>query len=295
MHKKIFACATVLFLLTGCGGPSQGSMSDGAYYAAEEREDAYAGSAMNTAMADEDYSVVQEEKAEKLVYTGSISMETKDYDNYTKEFVGILKKYEGITQSMNEYTRYDNRFVDMTVRIPAAKFDDFLNEIRNSSGSVTSLSTNVDNITKRYNDNDLQIEALETQHARLIELLAKAEDLSDVVLLEERLSDVEYQLNSLKSYKGDMDEQVAYSTITVTISEVNVLTKTSFGQRVKEAFGDSWANFIAWLQDFVIGVIYALPAIILLAVLIVILRGPVRKWVFRRRERRKAAQLPKGD
>ena len=78
-------------------------------------------------------------------------------------------------------------------------------------------------------------------------------------------------------------------------SLTNCFTKTSFGQRVKEAFGDSWANFIAWLQDFVIGVIYALPAIILLAVLIVILRGPVRKWVFRRRERRKAAQLPKGE
>lgn len=291
--KKLITSMAVLFLLAGCGSPASGSYGAAdykeEYYAPAEAEiDTDAGTYYN------DSAVVSQAKAEeKLVYTGNLDLETREYDAYTKEFFGIVNKYAGITQNMNEYTRAERRYMNMTVRIPAKDFDNFLNDVRTGSGSVVSISTNVDNITKRYADNDLQIASLETQHERLLELLAQAEDLSDVVLLEERLSNVEYQLNSLKSYKGDMDEDVAYSTITVSISEVSVYTRTSFGQRLKEAFGDSWMNFFEWLQDFVIGIVYALPMILFLAAVYFLIRKPFAKWLIRRRERRAAKKAAK--
>lgn len=277
--KFILAFAAAL-LFSGCGGSSSADNYSAVDSVAESAKFAEPGISNGYSMD------MVSETEEKLVYTGNISIETKDYDKFADEFTGIVQKYKGIVQSMDEESWDNRRTMDMTVRVPAESFDDFIDELRKGSGSVTRLSTNVDNITKRYNDNDMQIASLETQHKRLLELLEQAEDLSDVVMLEERLSDVEYSLNSLKSYKGTMDESVTYSTVNVTIREVNVYTKTTFGKRLKDAFGDSFKNFVEWGEEMIIGVVYLLPFALLAGALWFLLRKPLKAYGEKKRARR---------
>ncbi len=71
-----------------------------------------------------------------------------------------------------------------------------------------------------------------------------------------------------------MDEQVTYSTITIHIQEVNVYTKTTFGHRIKEAFGDSFASLVEEAQDLFIWLIYALPRLVILGVVLFLCRKP---------------------
>ena len=224
---------------------------------------------------------------EKLVYTGSVFLETKDYDKTSAELTDLTRQYKAVTQSTDESSGGSGRrTLYLVLRVPAEHFDDFLNALRSSSGSVQEISTNVDNITEAYNNNELEIAALNTQHARLLELLETASTLEDIILLEQRLSEVELRLTKLNQYKNHMDADVRYSTITLTLREVQTYSETSFVQRLGNAFSGSWSTFLDNTESFIVWLIYALPLIVILVILALVLRKPVTN-LWRKRKNKK--------
>lgn len=277
--KKLLPILLIFFVLCGCSAGSAAA-SSAAYYISDMKED-YAAEAAGASYSN-GFPVVEENSDEKLVYTGSVRLETREYETFSKELSSLIRDYEGIIQSMNENgSSGSRRYLNLTVRIPAQRFDDFLEALRSSSASVSGISTYVDNITRQYSDNELRIEALNVQHERLLQLLTEAQDLSDVILLEERLSDVESELNILQSYKHSMDEDVTYSTITISVSEVVIYSQSSFSQRIAEAFNGSLDNFLSGMEDLLIGYIYFLPFLVILIAVFFLLRKPLKKVLAR--------------
>ena len=278
--KRLLPILLIFFVLCGCSAGSPQAASSAAYYVNETKED-YAAEAAGASYSN-GFPVVEENSDEKLVYTGSVRLETREYESFSKELSSLIRDYEGIIQSMNENGGSGSRrYLDLTVRIPAQRFDEFLEALRSSSASVSGISTYVDNITRQYSDNELRIVALNVQHESLLQLLNEAQDLSDVILLEERLSDVESELNILQSYKHSMDEDVTYSTITISVSEVVIYSQSSFSQRIAEAFNGSLDNFLSGMEDLLIGFIYFLPFLIVLIAVFFLLRTPLKKLLSR--------------
>lgn len=282
--KKLIIVLSIVLLLVGCSAKG-GAYQDSDYvnYSPSDPGYAVSESEMKDNGASGGYYVNSEEsfaKEEKLVYTGSITMETKDYDNFSTELNGVINKFMGIVEQMreqtNSYGNY-NRTLSLTLRIPAADFNNFIEELRNGSGSVIDVNTRVDNITKAYNNNEIEIEALETQHTRLLELLSEASSLEDIIKLEERISQIEIRLTQLKQYKNEMDTDVAYSTITLFVNEVKEYTETSYWQRLMNAFGNSWIRFVDNVGYFLIDVVYAIPTVLVIIVAFFILRKPAGK------------------
>ena len=277
--KKIMITLLCLVFLFGCGArktadgydmPQADYYSMGGDYAVEE---------------DSSYSVSQHKTQanvanaeEKLVYRSSIVLETKDYSSLTKELEEIMKQYEAITQSMRE-SGGSGRTFRLTIRVPARHFDEFIQSLRDSSGSIIDISTNVDNITRQYDNNEIRIEALETQHTRLLQLLNEAKDLNDIIQIEARLSEVETEITQLKSYKNSMDADVAYSTIDLTIREVQTYSETSFLQKLLNAFSGSRSNFLRNAEDLIIWFIYRIPQIVILVIAFFLLRKPVTNLI----------------
>ncbi|MBQ1509250.1 MAG: DUF4349 domain-containing protein, partial [Erysipelotrichaceae bacterium] len=197
--KKLLATLCIVLFLAACGSKS-------ADYVSYVSQDAPSPEPTESASYGVyDYNKAEENapsspsfqlSEEKIVYTGNISIETKDYDAFLNEFTALTAKYGGIVQSMSERNYGERRHLSYTLRIPAERFEEYLEEVRNGSGSVTSVSSDAENITRRYNDNELRIETLRTQHERLLKLLEEATGLNDVILIEDRLSEVEYELSS---------------------------------------------------------------------------------------------------
>ena len=275
--KKLFVLMMVFLLVIGCSAKKGEPVADYNTYNEEEKyiESTGYGEGYTVSDAETSYNG-HSQNDEKLVYTSKIVLETKTYDDLLKEVSQLVSQYEGFNEYIHE-NGGDYRSTNLTVRIPSASFDAFINDLRNGSGSVADITINVDNITKTYNDALLRIETLNTQHARLLELLAKAKDLTDIIELETRLSEVEYQLESYNNALNEMDSKVAYSTISITIREVVVYSevKISFFQRLADAFKGSWNSFVRNFEDFTVDLIYALPGLAITAALFFLLRKPV--------------------
>lgn len=234
---------------------------------------------------------------DKLVYTGSISLETLDYETTVSEVKKRIADYKGIienqSESSDDYYWYqnedgdDHRTLYLTVRIPTVSFQEFLDGME-GSGHVVSKSSNVENITKQYSDNSVEIEALEKQQTRLLEMLDEAQSVEDMIAIESRLSEVETQLNQKKNTQAQMDTDVEYSTVNVQVSEVSKYTETerhpldNFASRFVEGVKNGWHDFLWFLQELVIRIVAALPYLILIGLVIFL----IRKWGKKHPERR---------
>ncbi|MEE3487433.1 MAG: DUF4349 domain-containing protein [Bulleidia sp.] len=294
--QKIIASAAAFIMLAGCGNTAgTTSMMTTEGIADTKNYDMAAAEAPSVNDAGTAETAIT---GDKLVYTGSISLETLDYDTTVSEVRSRIEEYKGIIENENEsssnYDWYQNdndgndrRYLYLTVRIPTESYEKFLDEME-GSGHVVSKSSNVENISRQYNDNSIEIEALEKQQTRLLEMLDQAQSVEDMVTIESRLSEVETQLNQKKSYQAQMDTDVEYSTVSIDISEVNQYTPSedhplgNFGKRFVDGVKSGWHDFLWFLQELVIFLVGHIPHIALLAGIVVL----IKKLVSRRKQKK---------
>ncbi len=244
----------------------------------------------------------------KIIYTASVSIETTEFDKAVAALESQVRKIGGFVESSNVTgdTQYNsdgtttvvNRWAYYTVRIPCEQFESFLHETE-GFGNVTATSRDAQNVTSAYTDFEARLSSLNTQEERLLDMLAKSEDVETLIALEQRLSDVRYEIESIERSLRNYDMQIKYSTVDLDLREVEVYTPTvpvrrTFSQKLSDSLSDGWNGFTRGVQDLILGLAAALPTLILLAVIVVVAVVLIKKYR-RKRRAKKAAQQPPQD
>ena len=155
---------------------------------------------------------------------------------------------------------------------------------------MTYKNESVDDVTLRYVDVDSHKKALETEQERLLALLEKAENVEDIITIENRLSDVRYELENYESQIRLLDNQIDYSTVYVDISEVSRVTdagKQGFFEEVASRFSDSVYVVLMGLRGFAIGILGSLPILVVWGVILAVVVILLRKFVFKKSKKNK--------
>ena len=218
----------------------------------------------------------------KWIITVYMSAETDDLDTMTAALDQRITALNGYVEDQHIYNgsayatrRYRN--ASLTVRIPAESVDDFTEQV-SGIANVVSQEKNMDDVTLRYVDTESRKAALETEEARLLELLAQAETMSDLLEIEARLTDVRYELESAASQLRTYDNQINYATIHLDISEVQEYTPVedpTLWERITDGFTGSLKNLWKSLQNLLVTFVVVFPFLlvygaIILAVILLI-------------------------
>lgn len=331
MKKSLAFLLTLLMLLTaltGCGAKSETAASvevpsakEEMMYEAEAEEvpaeeakmemDSVEFSTTSQETGDEAMSVEKTKTyAEKIIYSGHVYMETTEFDNAIASLDQAVKSYGGFVQesSVNGDTQHNedgtttvvNRWGYYVVRIPTDKFDDFMN-LADGIGNVTSSSRTAENVTSQYTDYEARLASLYTQEERLLKMLEESGDLESLIQLESRLSEVRYEIESIERNLRNLDQRLAFSTVTMELREVEIYTPTvpvqrTFGEKLKEAFADGWSSFVRGIQRFIVNLARSLPGLVLFVLIVAVALLVVRKVLRKRKARRiKAAEAAKQE
>lgn len=269
--KKLLSLALCLLLLlglTGCG--VAGSASRKAESPAAMNMVMSAGAPMEEAAMDSavsgdtgDLSSTALPENRKWIITVYMDAETEALDDAVAGIDGQIREMGGYVEDQRIYngsnyasSRY--RSASLTIRVPAEKVDAF-SEAVSGLANVVSKEKNLEDITLTYTATENRIKALETEEKRLLELLAEAENMSDLLEIEARLTDVRYELESYSSQMRVYDNQVDYATIYLSLSEVQEYTpveEPTFVERIRNTFSDALeglGNGIVDLTVFLIG------------------------------------------
>lgn len=228
----------------------------------------------------------------KLIKNVDLEVQTLEFDEAVEKLTAKVNELGGYVEASSlygsDYYYETSRSASYTVRIPADRLDAFVS-IVNEVGNVTYKNERVDDVTLEYVDTESHKKALETEQERLLELLENAESMEDIITIESRLSAVRYELESYESQLRMLDNQVAYSTVYISLSEVERITETgerTFFQEVANRFGDSVYVVAKGLRGFAVGFLGSLPILavwaVIIAVIVLIIRKLI-KWDDRRR------------
>lgn len=231
----------------------------------------------------------------KLIQTVSMQVETEDLDVVLEQVESKLADLGGYTENSNVQNgsahsgkRY--RTAEITLRIPAADLDSFLDKIGEITNIVSSRKS-VDDVTLNYVATESRMKALQTEESRLLELMEKAETLDDLLTVEERLTDVRTELEEVTSALRVLDNQVDYATIHLTVSEVKEYTDTvepeTVWERIGAGFVESLKGIGAFFVELFVFLVVAAPYLALLALVAL---GVL--WIVRRAGKKKAAKQP---
>jgi hypothetical protein len=85
-------------------------------------------------------------------------------------------------------------------------------------GKLTSEKETVQNVTSQYVDLQSRLTNLRTEQARLLTFLSQAQSLSDMLTIQDKLTDVEGQIEQIEGQINDLTGQTSYSTVTINLS-----------------------------------------------------------------------------
>lgn len=236
----------------------------------------------NITSEDSDELSSSEYVEQKIVYTANLDLETKNIEDAMITINNNIDSNEGYIESDNRYDwnsfddLYTRRRAEMTIRIPTENFETFLNSVANENIIVTSLNKDRTDYSEMYYDKDSRINSLRIQESRLMDLLAKADSVDVMLDIEDRLTDVRYEIESLTKELKTIDSKVAYSTIYLYISEVERYTSptkdpSNFIEELKEVLMDSFESFIDTSKEILFAIIYLAPYIFVFIVAISII------------------------
>lgn len=306
MKKKVLACVLSGILavsIFGCGSKSmvatESAMENAAYddmaydSGYDTTESASAEEAGGGAVTSENGIEEVQETDRKLIRNVNLSLQTKEFDTVLENMSQKVKDLGGYIQdfsvwgSSSDYS--SSRSASYTLRIPSDKLDEFIDVVE-TLGNVTYKNESVDDVTLRYVDVDSHKKALETEQERLLALLEKAENVEDIINIENRLSDVRYELENYESQIRLLDNQIDYSTVYVDISEVSRVTDTGkqgFFEEVASRFSDSVYVVLMGLRGFAIGILGSLPILVVWGVILAVVVILLRKFVFKKSKKNK--------
>lgn len=215
--------------------------------------------------------------ARKLIRTVDLNVETTDFDQLIADISQNVSAAGGyIEQSDISGSSISGgegrRYAHFTARVPSGKLDSFITQV-GQQGNITNKSEYTQDVTLQYSDIESRKKSLTIEQERLWELLEKADTLESVIALEERLSEIRYQLESFESQLRTYDNQVDYSTISIYVNEVQVLTPTTpatIGERIEKGFRRNLETVARTSINLVVWFLSSLPSLLILAVIILI-------------------------
>lgn len=217
------------------------------------------------------------DSSRKLIKKVEMSIETKEYDKLTEALNKKISETNGYVEnsemSGNSYSHSGARNCSITVRVPKAKLDEFVSSV-SALGNVTRKTESAQDVTLQYVDVESHKKSLLIEQERLLAMLQKADKLENIITLENRLSDIRYQIESYESQLRTYDNLVDYSTVIIDYHEVEHITpvekKASMWSRMSTGFKESMSDVGDGLQNLAVAFVSNIPYLVIIAIIVLI-------------------------
>ncbi len=210
-------------------------------------------------------------KQKKVVKTGNIDMRVNSVENAISEIRAIAVAHGGDEVS-SDFTRNDTyKSGYILVKVPVDQFEDTFAQIKAVAPLVVHESTQTEDITAQFIDLESRIKNKKQQEARLRALFKKADDVDDLIKVEQELARVRTQIEQMESQLKYLKNQTQYSTINTTLEEdANIVVSDTWrpAQVIKDSFNTLIQKTTNLTNSIIRFVITSLPFIILFILIV---------------------------
>jgi archaellum component FlaC len=177
----------------------------------------------------------------QLIKRASLTLSLEDLDAAVDEIGRILSQQQGDVLELRDEgdapERGISRRVEMQLRVPQANLDPTLRSIK-ALGDVDYQSVTAEDVSNQLVDLQARIRNLRKSEEALLEIMERSGSVADILAVSQELSAVRETIERAEAQLSNIQNQVAFSTITLTLeSTVVPLPNTP---PVGSALGQTW-------------------------------------------------------
>ncbi len=266
--KLAIAYLSLLVFPLMCGGNP-----DNTVYETAVTEEAAAPAMIDDKAASGNFEAQTEQK---IIKESNLRYETQDLDATYQQIIASVKKNKAYVQSDAEGKDYNSLYRTITVRIPNANFDAFLADVGKGVAYFDRKEISAQDVTAEFIDIEARLKAKKTLEARYLELLSKANKVSEILEIEKELSVIREEIEAKEGQLKYLQNRVSLSTVTIEFYKkvANAEDATvSYGTKMWNAIKSGWNG----ISSFFIGLLHIWPFILILVAVIFIIRKKLKK------------------
>jgi hypothetical protein len=207
-----------------------------------------------------------------IIHTGSIALEVSDLRAAIDQATAVVTGLGGQVAASHEENSAGRQSASVTYRIPAERWTEAVAGLRGIAQKVVTEDTDAEDVTAQVVDLDARIANLRVTEAALQQIMGQATTIPDVLTVQQELTRVRADIESMTAQRDHLADQAALGTLTVQfyVPAVEAAVATGgwdLGREVDGAVatlvrvGQGVASLAVWL------VIVVLPVLIPLALI----------------------------
>jgi hypothetical protein len=229
----------------------------------------------------------------KIIRNANLTVEVTSPADNQRKITSIAESHQGFvvtseaTQSTTDDKAKPEVTINLVVRVPAAQFNQAMEEIRATATRVLQEKITGQDVTEEFIDLEARVKNQRALEAQFLEIMKRAGKVEDALEVQRQLADVRTEIEKLEGRKRFLENQASLSTISVTLqSATQIVNAAGFWYSIRSAFSDGVdvaAAIVLFLIRFVIAV---LPVLIFIVLPI----GLITRFVVKRVRRNRLAR-----
>jgi uncharacterized protein DUF4349 len=256
--KKLLVVVAILAAAAACGGaatstsggaparPAQGQYGGNAQSGQPSKISGGGGGSVTDAGQPTNVSTVPVLQGPPVIRQAQLSMQVGSgtFDSKLSQVRTLVETNGGYiagTDAQSNSATADSQIRTGVINfmVPAANFDATIDALSNV-GKIQSEHITGTDVSAQYVDLRARLANLEAQHQAMLALLTKAQNINDIIAVQNQIGQITGQIEQLKGQIKYLDDNTSYSAVTVTLTEA--------GAPAKPANADNW-GFATALND----------------------------------------------
>jgi Domain of unknown function (DUF4349) len=200
----------------------------------------------------------------KIVRDGRIGIVVADggFDDAVGDLTFIAEEHGGFILSSSSQNERSGTFV---LRIPASRFDRAITDVRDLAfrNRIRFQQIRGDDVTAEYIDHQARLRILRQRKALLAELSRQADTSEEILRFANQIDAVQLRIEQIQGQLRFLDDQIAESTLRVSIQERNapavVPPDEVENPDLGSAFALAYQGFLRIVTAVVVGLGYLVP------------------------------------
>lgn len=206
----------------------------------------------------------------KIIRNAELDLELEKPSEAYIQISSIANTQGGfVVTSESQQIGENGQRMTVIIRVPAAKFDDTLKQIRALAGRLLREKASGQDVTEEFVDLTARLKAKHALEDQFLEILKKATKVSDMLEVQNNLNNVRTEIERIEGRMRFLENQASLSTITITLQTPQPLvsgTSRGFMYKLKDAVSDA----IEIAQDVFLGLIRFVGLLVPLFIFIVL-------------------------
>jgi len=234
----------------------------------------------------------------KIIRNADLTLEANAPEEAQNKITAIAESKGGFviesSQSGSDAQATTRDTVTMTIRIPAAKFNETLDAIRQTSSRVIVETVKGQDVTEEFIDIEARLKTQKALEAQFLEIMKRSNSVEDALNVQREIANVRTEIEKVEGRKHFLENQASLSTIKIKLQTPIAFAGNSSGffNQLGESISAGLNGAMSFLLVMVTALIALVPFLLFIALPIYLL---IRYLLRKNRKQKLAGEIARQE